>query len=105
MGTPKSVAGRVDRHSYSEVFQEKRKPLTKAERRVIWDRLAKKYLRGKGLIGPKIPATWNWSLNEKVGGQVEGHCRSDARKAIKNILGISRDERLPIEVKIEKAKA
>jgi hypothetical protein len=102
MGRQVVVTGRTDRRTYSEIQRgvEVRRTPTKEERRVIWDRLAKKYLRSKGYLGPKIPSTWNWAYEGKT-GQVTGHCKSDARKEIKKALGI-KGARLPIDVVIER---
>jgi hypothetical protein len=48
--------------------------------------MAKRYLKSKGYIGPKIPSLWDWTWNEQS-GRVVGHTRSDARAEIKKTLG------------------
>jgi len=101
MGRAKSVTVRMSRLEYKDFYIEPRRTPTKAERRVIWDRLAKRYLRDKGLIGPKIPANWTWILDEQT-GTVIGHTQSEARSNIKKVLGIKQKNRLPIGIIIKK---
>lgn len=101
MGRAKSITVRMSRLEYKDLFVEPRRKPNKAERRVMWDRLAKRYLRGKGLIGPKIPTNWTWILDEQI-GTVIGHTRSEARSNIKKVLGIKPKNRLPVGIIIEK---
>jgi hypothetical protein len=104
MGRIKNIPARVSKFEVAEAYRETQKPLTKAERRVIWDRLAKKFLRAQGYIAPKIPLKWQWSLGEQS-GVVEAFTKSEARAAVKRALNLSKKRRLPVEVCLEKVTA
>ncbi len=102
MGKGLKVPGRISRFDYAELHKETLRTPTKEERRVIWDRLAKKYLKSKGyLYAQKF--TWLWSLGEgKETGTVEAVNKSEARGLIKKALGIPKKKRLPLGIVIRK---
>lgn len=79
----------------------RKRNLTKAERRVIWDQLAKKYLKSKGYLKPKEPAKWLWECDDQ-GGFVFAFTCGEARSKIKEALGLPKSKRLPIGVQIYK---
>ena len=81
----------------------RKRGLTKEQRREIWDRLAKKYLKDKGYLKPKEPAKWCWEGGGQ-GGVVFAFTRGEARSQIKEALGLSKNKRLPVEIQIYKEK-
>ena len=97
MGRSKSVPRRLDKFEYSAIHTETRRNPTKEERRAIWDRMSKKYMRSMGLIGPKQPATWTCTIAGKE-IQVAAHTKSEARSAIKKASGL----KLPVGLVISK---
>lgn|SRR5574340_489578 len=78
---------RTDRHSLFEVHKTKPNTLSKEERRVIWNRLAKKYMKTQGYIGSKIPSSWKWKYGEQS-GIVQAFTKGEARSQIKKILNL-----------------
>lgn len=101
MGKPRQLNVRMSSSDYFDLHTEKQKPLIKSERRKIWDRLAKKYLRARGYIGPKIPAIWAWEYLDQ-NGSVTAHTLSEAKSQVKKLLGVSKKARLPKEAKVIK---
>ena len=81
----------------------RKRGLTKEQRRKIWDRLAKRYLKDKGYLKPKEPAKWVWKLDDQSGVVFAFTC-GEARSQIKEILGLSKSKRLPVEIQIYKEK-
>lgn len=63
----------------------------------------KRQMKEKGVIGDKIPFTWEWRHEEKF-GTVTGFTKSDARSKIKLILNISKKKPLPHNVQIRKVE-
>jgi len=55
----------------------------------------------KSITGNKIPYVWEWRYGKKF-GTVLGHCRSDARAAIKYVLDLSKKKPLSKEVQIRR---
>jgi hypothetical protein len=92
------IAARISRWDYCDLQKTRHRTPTKAARRVMWDRMAKRYLKSKGYLGPKIPSIWDWTCNDQS-GRVTGHTRSDARAEIKKTLG----KKLPSNLVITKA--
>lgn len=75
----------------------RKRNLTKEQRRAIWDRLAKKYLKQKGYLKSKKPLEWYWAQGDQD-GFVLAFTRGEARSKIKEVLGISKNKRLPAEI-------
>jgi hypothetical protein len=73
------------------------------ERLAFVQRDKKRTMKKKGDIGDKIPLIWEWRYGEKF-GTVTGYCRSDAKSAIKRVLGIPKKKSLPKEVQIRKVE-
>ncbi len=63
------------------------------------ERQAKRYLKSKGVIGPKLPSTWQLDIGEQYPLVVVAHTRSEARALIKKELGV---KTLPTGLKIKK---
>jgi len=101
MGRAKMIPGRVSKFEVAEAHRETPKTLSKEERKKIWNRLAKRFLRVQGYIAPKTPLQWRWSLGDQS-GVVEAFTKSEARAAVKRALGLSKKQRLPAEVTLEK---
>ncbi len=78
-----------------------RHPLGRLERRAIWDRLAKKFLKLKGAIPTKQPSVWAWTYGNQT-GFVSAFTKSEARARTKEALGLKKKNRLPINVILEK---
>jgi hypothetical protein len=95
MGRQKSVKMNLSRMDYAALHTEVRRTPTKAERHEIWTRLSKRLMREMGAIGPKTPIVWTWTLGDQS-GTVSAHTRSEARSAIKKVLG----KRLPANLEI-----
>jgi len=98
MGRQKSVKMNLNRIDFFELHTEVRRTPSKAERHEIWTRLSKRIMRNMGAIGPKEPAVWNWTLDSQS-GKVAAHTRSEARSAIKKVLGV---KILPTNLEITK---
>lgn len=60
---------------------------------------AKRNLKSRGIIGPKLPSTWHLDIGEQYPLVVVAHTRSEARALIKKELGI---KTLPTGLKIKK---
>ncbi len=90
---------RMTRRNFFESRTNVIRPLTKEEIRKRAERFTKKYLKDKGLIGPKIPSTWQVDVGENEPITVTAYTRSDARALIKKELGV---KKLPVGLKIEK---
>jgi hypothetical protein len=95
------VPRRISRFEYSELQQVTPRSKTKEERRVIWNRLAKRFMKVQGYIKNKMPLQWDWVLGYRT-GTVEAFTRSQARAQIKQQLGLASSARLPKEVTITK---
>ena len=85
---------RMNRQDFNDTRTDGSHRYTKAERGEIYNQLAKKFLREKGIIGPKIPGQWTY--NDIT---VTAHTRSEARAMLKMELGL---KRLPVGAKIER---
>ncbi len=79
----------------------RRRPLGRLERRALWDRLAKKFLKQRGIIPAKQPSVWVWTCGARS-GFVSAFTRSEARARAKEALGFRKKDRLPTNVTIEK---
>lgn len=98
MGRQKSVKMNLNRMDFAALHTEVRRTPNKAERHEMWARLSKRLMRSIGAIGPKEPAVWTWTLGDQS-GTVSAHTRSEARSAIKKVLGT---KTLPTNLEINK---
>lgn len=71
------------------------------ERRAVWQRFARSYLKLKEIIPRKQPSVWTWTCGNRT-GFVSAFTRSEARARIKETLGLKKNCRLPSNVTIEK---
>jgi hypothetical protein len=65
----------------------------------MWNLLAKKYLKDKGLIGPKPKSIWNCDIGEKDPITIVAYNRSEARARLKTEMGV---KKLPPCIKLER---
>jgi hypothetical protein len=100
MGRQKSVKMNLNRMDFADIHTETRRTPTKAERLERWHRLSKKLMRQYGLIGPKIPSIWTWTLSGQT-GTVSAMTRSEARSAVKKVLEV---KSLPAGIEIVEVK-
>jgi hypothetical protein len=101
MGNVRKTTLRISRAEFFDLHRDTQHTPTKAERRLIWDRLAKKYLKSKGYLQPKPPSTWKWTLGGQS-GIVVGHTKSQVKAAFKKEFKLSQRCPVPKELKIEK---
>jgi hypothetical protein len=101
MGNVRTTTLRLSRIEFFNLHQVIPRTPTKAERRLVWDRLAKKYLKSKGYLPPKIPSTWKWTLGDQS-GIIVCHTKSQVKAAIKKEFKLSQRCLLPKDLKIEK---
>jgi hypothetical protein len=101
MGNVRKVSLRISREEFLELHRDTHRTPTKAERRLVWDRLAKKYLKSKGYLQPKSPPTWKWTLGGQS-GTVVCHTISQVKAAFKKDFKLSQRCLVPKELKIEK---
>lgn len=71
------------------------------ERKEEINRDMKRQMKEKGVIGDRMPYSWEWCYNDKF-GIVTGFTRSQARGEIKKVLGIPKNKSLPCEVIIQR---
>ena len=74
--------------------------LLQRRREFVWRDIKRKMI-ANGEIEKKVPAVWEWRLEEKS-GSVTAHTKGEAKAQIKRILGLSKKKKLPREVAIQK---
>jgi hypothetical protein len=90
---------RMNRRDFFESRTQILRPLTKEDYQKRLERETKKYLQEQGLIGPKVPATWQVDIGENVPIVLTAFTRSEARAKLKQELGVTK---LPAGLKIKK---
>lgn len=85
---------RMTSYEFAQSQVSKKRKATRQEQESEFNQLTKKYLKARGIIGPKTPSTWEYD-----GGAVLAMTRSEARAIIKAKLGL---KRLPVGFNLEK---
>lgn len=96
---------RLTRKQHIEKHTSTQKPtkrITKRQAESILNRILRRQAVANGYLDTQKPKfIWTWE-HDSTGGTVEGNSKSDARGEIKKVLGIPKDVRLPVGIKITK---
>lgn len=102
MGRSKSIPMRLDKFEFSGIHTENPRTPTKEERRVVWNRVAKRYMKAMGYIANKTPSIWLCMAPNGNEYRVSAHTKSEARSVFKGLFGIPKSGRLPVGTVITK---
>ena len=94
--------GFVPRWGHTNLAAPKVQANPTAEDLAYLNRAIKRANKAAGHATAKQPSSWKWDIGTENGGVVEAHTKSEARALIKSSIGLTKKERLPVEILIFK---